>query len=217
MSGHLQLIPLSAIKPKRVEFVWRPFLQKDALHLLAGMKNAGKGTLFAYMASKFTRGECGEKCRVLWIALGEDSYEIDVRPRIELAGGNLELVHVVKGSAKKGFTLPDDVEFIERSSHDLGGFGAVFIDPISGAQGKGKSTNLDYEVRPALVALNEMAQRIGTAVIASRHISNKWKSQQDGALSALLGASDWANVPRAVLSLVHDETDPIPSCAICTS
>ena len=207
MSDHLQLLPLAEIEPKPIEFLWRPFIQKNGVHQLAGMKNAGKGTLLAYITAKFTRGECGEKRRVLWIALGEDSYEIDVRPRCELAGAVVDQVHVVKANAERGFTLPGDVAFIEQSAEELGGLGLVIIDPISGALG-GKSSNHDYEVRPALVALNQMAERIETAVIASRHLSNKHKAQQDGALSALLGTSDWANVPRAVLALVHDDIDP---------
>jgi hypothetical protein len=84
---------LRAIVAKPVSFVWKPFLQAAAFHMLAGIKNAGKGTFLAHLAA-FTLGEFGERRRVLWIALGEDSYSIDVRPRIEAAGGDVSLVDV---------------------------------------------------------------------------------------------------------------------------
>ena len=43
-----------------------------------------------------TRGELGEKRRVIWIALGEDSYEIDVLPRIIAAEGDPQLVKYLR-------------------------------------------------------------------------------------------------------------------------
>jgi len=196
---------LSEIVAKAIVFVWKPFLQASAFHMLVGIKNAGKGTFLAHLAARFTLGEFGERRRVLWIALGEDSYAIDVRPRIEAAGGSVSLVDV--WVAPK-FRLPDDVAEIERRALELGDVGLIIIDPIGGGMAAGKSTNFDADVREAIAPLNTLADVSEAIVIGVRHLSIKPERRAGGALAALLGSSDWSGVPRAVLSLIHDDVDP---------
>src|SRR5262245_57303107 len=85
---------LSEIEPRPIIFLDQPVWQEAAFHLLVGRKNSGKGTFLAGEAARVTRGELGERPKVIWIAAGEDSYAIDVRPRIEAAGGNVDNITV---------------------------------------------------------------------------------------------------------------------------
>lgn len=193
---------LSEIEAKPILFLDKPVWQQSAFHLLVGRKNAGKGTLLSAEAARVTRGELGEKRQVVWIAVGEDSYAIDVRPRIEVAGGDVSKVTVLH---KGVLTLPNNVNDLMHMCREIGDVGMIVIDPLGGTLGRGKSTNFDGDVRPALTALNTLADRLGCLVTGVRHLTNKEIS--GSALAAVLGASDWVNVPRVVLALVHDRED----------
>ncbi len=204
--GELTWTPLSEIAMRPIVFRDKPIWQADAFHLLAGRKNAGKGTYIAGEAARVTRGELGERKTVLWIASGEDSYAIDVRPRIEAAGGLVERVRVLE---RGQLVLPkhvNEIRLAAEDSSDVGmDVGMVVIDPLGDSLGAGKDSNKDTDVRPALTCLNRLADEFRCVVVGVRHLSNK--DIRNGALSAVLGASDWVNVPRVVLTLVHDDQD----------
>jgi AAA domain len=195
---------LSDIPERPIQWVDYPFLQGSAFHLLAGVKNAGKGTWLANAAARVTRGELGPNHNVLWVALGEDSYSVDVRPRVRAAGGVVEHVDVLTGW---GFQLPDHGQMLEDQIREREA-GLVVLDPLGGTLGGKRSTNHDFDVRPVLQALNYMADATGTMIFGVRHVSNKAGQRGDGVLSGVLGSSDWVNIPRAVLALIHDDVDP---------
>jgi hypothetical protein len=192
---------LSEVTMRPIVFADKPLLQASAFHLLAGRKGVGKGTWLASIAARVTLGELGEKRRVVWIALGEDSYEIDVLPRIVAADGDPKLVKYLQRGRLR---LPDDLPALLRKAREWGDAGLAIIDPLGGGTGA-RNTNKDSEVRPAIDPLNEFAALLGCVVIGVRHITNK--KIEGGSLAGILGSSDWVNVPRAVLALVHDDTD----------
>jgi hypothetical protein len=192
---------LSDLVMRPVVFADKPLLQADAFHVLAGRKGVGKVTWLAHVAARVTRGELGEKRRVIWIALGEDSYEIDVLPRIVAAEGDPKLVKYLE---RGRLLLPESIPTLLNQAHDLGDVGLINIDPLGGGTGA-RNTNLDSDVRPAIAPLNQLADLLGCIVIGVRHITNK--EVKGGSLAGILGSSDWGNVPRAVLALVHDDND----------
>lgn len=196
--------PLADVVVRPIVFLEKPFLQAAAFHLLAGVKNAGKGTYLAHLAARFTRGEFGPKRHVLWIALGEDSYSTDVSPRIEAAGGDKTHATVWTSGA---FILPESAADLERKATQRGDVGMIVLDPLGGAMQAGKSSNFDSDVRPALQVLNQLADTTQAIVFGVRHISIKTERRRDGALAGILGSSDWVNIPRVVLSLLHDDVD----------
>ena len=193
---------LDNIEAQPIVFVEKPFFQKAAFHLVTGIKNAGKGTFLALTSARITRGELGERRQVMWAALGEDSYAIDVKPRVLAAGGDVARVHVLQGT----LTLPGDVDELRRKALELGDVAAIILDPLGGGLASGLNTNRD-DIRPALAALNELADATGAMVLGVRHISIKPDRMKGGALAGVLGSSDWVNIPRAVLALVHDDVD----------
>jgi hypothetical protein len=194
--------PLSEIESRPIVFLDKPIWQEAAFHLIVGRKNSGKGTYLAGEAARVTRGEFGDRCQVLWIASGEDSYSIDVRPRIEVAGGLVENVTVLHQGR---LILPDHVNDILHKAREIGDVGMIVLDPLGGSLRLGKSSNHDSDVRPALACLNDLADRLGCIVAGVRHLTNK--EIKGGVLAGVLGSSDWVNVPRVVLALVHDDQD----------
>jgi hypothetical protein len=190
------------VELREIRFADKPFWQHAAFHEVIGRKNAGKGTMLANLAARVTRGEFGDRRRAIWIASGEDSYAIDVVPRLIAAGGDPKLLVVAEGDRVR---LPDDVDEIEQEARRWGDVGLIIIDPLAGSLTAGTSTNIDGEVRPAIDPLNGLADRLDCMLAGVRHITNK--EAKGGSLAAVLGSSEWVNVPRVVISIVHDRED----------
>jgi AAA domain len=193
---------LSEIELKPIVFLDKPIWQAGTFHLLVGRKNSGKGTFLAAEAARVTRGELGEHRNVIWIAQGEDSYARDVGPRILAAGGDLARVTVLDGGR---LTLPNDINEILHKAKEIGDVGMIVIDPLGSSLRLGKSSNIDSDVRSAIACLNDLADRLGCIVTGVRHLTNKEIS--GGLLAGVLGSSDWVNIPRVVLALVHDDQE----------
>jgi hypothetical protein len=192
---------LSSVAMLPIEFVDKPLFQANAFHLLVGKKNAGKGTFLSAVASRFTRGELGDKRNAIWVAAGEDSLAIDVHPRIKAAGGDATRVYCSKGVIPR---LPSDIPLLREWIAQIGDVGLVVLDPIGGMLRGGTNTNLDNDVRCAISPLNELADAEKCLIIGVRHLK---KDASQGALDSILGSADWANIPRAVLAMVMDDED----------
>jgi AAA domain-containing protein len=178
----------------------KPLLQADAFHPIAGRKGQGKGTLLASIAARVTRGELGERRNVVWIG-SEDSAAIDIRPRIVAAGGDDTRVLVVKSG---WIQLPRDIEEIRRAMEEIGEVGMLVIDPV-GNHITGKNSSGDTDIRDAIAPLNDLADRHGCILVGIRHLTEK--EATGGAISAILGASAWVQVPRAVIVVARDDVD----------
>jgi bifunctional DNA primase/polymerase-like protein/AAA domain-containing protein len=201
---------LSEFEMRSIVFVDKPLLQADAFHLVAGRKGQGKGTLLASWASSCTRGELGDKRNVVWIG-SEDSNAIDVKPRILASGGDPERILVV---GEGWIQLPRDFEQIREAIETLGEVGILIIDPV-GNHITGKNSNADTDIRDAIAPLNKIADEYGCLAFGVRHLSEKDCSR--GVLAAILGASAWVHVPRAVLAVAKDNDDPNVSHIQCVA
>src|SRR5262249_30256230 len=150
-----------AVQMRPIEFVDKPLFQANAFHLLVGKKNAGKGTFLSAVAARFTRGELTEARNVIWIAAGEDSLSLDVRPRIEAAGGDTTRVYCPSLIPK----LPEAAEQLHLWIQNIGETGLIVLDPISGMLRSGMNTNLDSDVRSAIAPLNKLADEAKCLII----------------------------------------------------
>jgi hypothetical protein len=191
---------LSAVEMRPVSFIYPPLLQRGTFHLVAGAKNAGKGTIVTWLAARFTRGEFGPKRNVMWVSVGEDSLSMDVHPRLVAAGGDPERVIYPPFHLE----LPEDIATIRREAERIGDVGLIVLDPVSGMLPKGTDTNSDLDVRLAIAGLNKLAEELENAVLGIRHLG---KDRSRGAVLSVLGSADWANIPRVVLAVAVDRED----------
>lgn len=180
--------------------VWKskPLLQGSAFTLLVGSKGAGKGTWIAGQVAKTTRGEYGPKRNVL-IVSSEDSAAIDLIPRLTAAGAHLPHVEIVT----EHFTLPGGLPKLRQLAGQVGDVGMIVIDPLGNHIGS-TNTNHDGDIRPAIGALNPLADELAVVLLGVRHIG---KVRERGALAAVLGSTAWVEVPRAVLVIARDDED----------
>ena len=201
---------LSEVEMRSIVFVDKPLLQADAFHIVCGRKGTGKGTLLASFAARVTRGELGAKRNVVWIG-SEDSASIDIRPRIEAAGGDSDRVLVVKSGWVQ---LPRDLEAIADAMTGFGDVGMLVVDPV-GNHISGKNSNSETDIRDAIAPLNDLADVHKTMVFGVRHLSEKDCSQ--GVLAGILGSSAWVQTPRAVIAVVRDNEDATISHVQCVA
>jgi hypothetical protein len=193
---------LADVEITPIRYADRPLLQAAAFHMVVGEKGCGKGTWLAHVTACVTRGELGPKRHVIWIAAGEDSLSVDVKPRILAAEGDDKLVIFPEFRPR----LPDDIAEIQAKAKDIGSVGLIVLDPIAGIfpSGGKRSTNADTDVREAIDPLNGLADELDCLIAGVRHLG---KDRTRGALAAVLGSVDWVNVPRAVLAIAADSDD----------
>jgi len=194
----LSTVPLEAIKPRSIEWVDKPFLQRSAFHLAAGPKGVGKGTWLARIMAKMTTGVYGPSRNVLLVST-EDSASIDIRPRLTAAGGDLEHVHLITCA----FTLPEDLDRLRALALTIDNVGLIIIDPVGNHLG-GADTDKESLVRNAIHGLNALADELACIILGVRHLG---KARANGALAAVLGSVAWIDLPRAVLAFAPDDED----------
>jgi hypothetical protein len=201
----LKIVRADQIVTRQVEFLWEPFLQRSAFHLLVGRKGAGKGSTLAWLAAQMTTGFLQDDNTllppraVLWIST-EDSFEVDVKPRFVVQGGVEKMLLCVQQQV----LLPRDMGAVETAVAEYG-VGMVVIDPIISVL-EGGDANSEASVISAIGGLNVLADEHDLTVIGVRHLG---KNLDRGLLESILGSAAWVNTPRAVLGIAQDEDEKV--------
>jgi hypothetical protein len=191
-------VPLSTVRMADVTWIDKPLWQASALQALAGRSGVGKGLVLADTAARFTRGEFGERRRVLLFS-SEEAPDLDLHPRVVAAGGDASLV--VLPPRERPLVLPDSVPFLRSVIEAFGDVGLVIFDPAASfMRGDG---NKEEIVRPALDPLNALAADCSCLIVAVRHLSEKGGNREIRDL--LTGSSAWRQVPRALLVVAEDD------------
>lgn len=198
---------LSEIAVEAVTWLWHRFLPVGSITLFDGNPGEGKSTIVADIIARLTVGgewpdgsSVGPVGRVLYITK-EDDAATQVRPRIEVAGGDVRHVDFVASD----LLFPRDAgrfrELLGVTRPRL-----VLLDPLmSYLEGKVKVIS-DNEIRSAIMTpLAEISRDLSCTVLVIRHF-NKGSGQTAllrgaGSLGGLAGAA------RMVLALTGDPED----------
>jgi hypothetical protein len=206
----IRLTPASAIKIRRVRWVWDGRMALGALTLLAGREGLGKSTIGYWIASHLTRGElpgefCGQPRSVL-VCATEDSWSHTIAPRLIAAGADLDRVFRVEVDADGqvgSLSLPRDLD--ETATCAVGtGAALLLLDPLLSRLARQLDTHKDAEVRSALEPLVRMADRTQLGVLGVVHLN---KSIGTDPINAVMGSRAFAAVARSVCVVVPDPED----------
>lgn len=196
---------MDEVPEERVDWLWKGFLARNKVHIIAGAGATMKSTLTLSMAATITRGEewpDGTKCPrgnvILWT--GEDDLGDTVKPRFRWAGGDQTCCTVIQGVDEEGtersFDPGNDVELLDRECTRIGDVSLIIIDPIVVIVQK--DNNSVSDVRRALVPLQHLAKKHHCVVLGIQHF-NKGSKGKDP-VERITGSGGWSQAPRIVLA-----------------
>ncbi len=174
-------IPIADITPEKLRWLWGRRIPFGMVTLLEGDPNVGKSLLSVDIAARVSAGRrmpFSKKSRPpanVIILSTEDSRAKIIRKRLAAAGANLNRVIVPKLYRKNGdlrFEIPRGLgqlaNFVKRNHAAL-----LIIDPLVAFVPPDVNIYKDQDVRRALARLSQLAERVGFAVLAIRHLNKK--------------------------------------------
>lgn len=227
-NGHsrkLKTVSLAEIHARQQPYLWRPYIPIDQLIALYGPSHSAKSIVALDWAARITSGApwpdgspnvLGPQ-KVLLLAAGEDAPDTVLKPRFALAGGNPDLLRIIAGSipaVKPGEKPPPIEEEVIALDSDLDRIEAVLLaekiamticDPVTNHLGNRK-TNVEEEVRPVLMRIKRMAERLSVPFIIIGHLNRRDRGTVP--LDRLLGARSFSGVPRTIYITGTDNDSP---------
>lgn len=227
---HLTSIPLSRFGTKGIRWAWEKRIAVGEITLVCGREGVGKSTFLADMAARVTTGELpgafhGEPRDVLYVAT-EDSWESTIRPRMEVAGADLDRVHQllvdVEDVGPRKLLLPLDATRLDELWSDHGVPGTpgyrpaldpamLMLDPAISVIDDKINTFKAQELRTALEPLKRAADRLRIAVVGLAHFN---KGKDTDVLTLIAGARAWTEVARGVIAIALDKDAEEYTCVV---
>jgi hypothetical protein len=206
-----RLLTLATVQPRDVDWLWPGRLPAGMVAVLDGEPGTGKSTVVIDLIARLTTGrefpnEAASSPRQPaggWCAPDCPRCRSGWRPRLDAAGADVNLVHVLTDIGGRPPRLPEDGEVIERVVMEKGAR-LVVLDPVSAYIGKA-DFHKDSEVRAALAPLATIAERTKATVLMLRHLR---KSGGTNALGRGLGSIAVTALSRVGLMLLEDPEDP---------
>jgi hypothetical protein len=205
----------SEIEERPVEWLWPGRIPRGKLTILEGDPDTSKSTLALTWAAHVTAGKAwpdGEPCEAANVIFfsTEDDPEDTSKPRLRVAGANMNRIRLVGQSRKKAgqiepISLPGDAHLVERmiSKDDAR---LIIFDPLVGYLGAETNTHKDSDIRRVLGVLADLAQRTDCAIVMLRHFTKTSDGKpihRGGGSIGIVGAA------RAAFSVIpHPKDDP---------
>ena len=165
--SRLLTVPAADVQPSNFKMIWRDRLPSGTISVVAGLPGLGKSTLSTTIAAELSReGIAGI------ISNREDELSAVVRPRLEVAKADLDLVHLLPFESSP--ELPQDLNDLEMLIRDLKA-GYIILDPMAAhftsSRTMHNKKNLAAIIRIlratdcALVAIHHTTKGIGRSAI----------------------------------------------------
>ena len=201
------LVRASDVRPRlKVPWLWRYWMQKGTLTILAGLSETGKTTLSLDIASRLTVGKewpdgqenTNRPTAVMYVSAegGGDVLKDNVLPRFLNHDGDPDLLFY--RNPHKGRVNVFDEESLDLLEEDIRseGISLVIFDPLPSVMG-GADQNKESVVRPALHALDDLCARTNCSALAIKHPSKDTERPMEYRISS--GSYAFTSVPRSVL------------------
>jgi len=172
----------SEVTPEKVRWLWENHIPLGKVTLLDGDPGLGKSLASIDLAARLTHGwtmpdgsDAGCPPAGAVIVSLEDGVADTIRPRLEVAGADLEKVRIIstiKGAdgVERTPTIPDDLPQIEAAIRSVNAK-LLALDPLVATLGAETNSYRDQDIRRALAPVVAMAERTGVAVVCIRHLT----------------------------------------------
>lgn len=211
------IVTLSSVAPEPVPWLWDGWLPDSTLCLLDGDPGLGKSSLTLDWAARVTKGwpmppaagDAVVRDPAAVLLLGaEDVLKYTVRPRLDAAGADADLVHSLEGFRESGKVrdpqLPWDLEHLAGFIGERG-VRLVIVDPLMAFLGTEFDAHKDQDVRRCMRPLRDLAERLRVCILLVRHLN---KLNGGAALYRGGGSIGITGAARASLIVGRDPQDP---------
>jgi len=205
------LVSAAGRRPRNVEWLWKGWLARGKLHILAGDKGVGKSTLAYDLLATITRGgkwpdgtQSAPGNVVIWSA--EDDFDDTILPRFLAAGGDPDRLFPVEKvrddrGVERQFDPAYDMPILLRKVRKTKDVSAVLIDPIVSAVSGDSHKNA--ETRRGLQPLVDLAEECRAALIGITHFTKGTDGKNP--VERVTGSLAFAALARIVLCASADE------------
>jgi len=218
---HVELTCARDVKPENVNWLWKGWLAKKKIQLLAGSKGEGKTTLALAIAATVSAGALfpdGARAVqgdvIIWS--GEDSVADTIIPRLIAMGADLSSVHIIsamvgESGKRRPFDPSEDLIRLEEAIANLpnGKAELLVIDPFVSAVKRGKNSHNNAETRQGLQHVYEFAQKHDIAVIGIHHLTKGTSGQAP--VERVTGSLAIAALARIILIATKQQEGEVPS------
>ena len=197
---------LSNVRPRKVRFLWAPYLVRGAVNLWEGDPDVGKTFALCAVTAALSSGTPlpGQKKarpqNVLFMS-AEDDSETTLVPRMMRMGADLSRVWAMT----KFVRLDEDVIHLIEQHIDEHKVRVIIMDPLLAYMQGGIDMNKANETRPFMARLAELAKERDVTIIALRHLN---KSPKDKAIFRGLGSIDITASSRSAVMIGLHPDDP---------
>jgi putative DNA primase/helicase len=205
----MSLLRASGIKPEPISWLWRDWLARGKMHIIAGQPGTGKTTLAMKMAatvsarSHWPDGTRGTKGNVI-IWSGEDDPADTLVPRLEASGADLSCIFFVEmccGKERRDFDPAKDITALQTAIGTAGGASLIIIDPIVSATTADSHKN--GETRRRLQPLVYMATKLGAAILGITHFTKG--SEGRAPIDRVTGSVAFGALARVVMVAAREQ------------
>jgi putative DNA primase/helicase len=218
LDGTLKVARLSSVKAKPIRPLWAGCLYHGKVTVVAGIPGDGKSLISTDLVARISAGKhhpVGDgkfKVAPCLLLTAEDDPADTIRPRLDQAGADNELVELIEGvhrvdpvSGEKGLdlvSLINDLPAIERKIDELKA-ALLVIDPLTSFADS--DTNKTADMRRLLDGLAQMAARTGAAILVITHLNKRSDARK--AMQMIAGSHVIVAAVRVVLVTARDPND----------
>ena len=202
--AELELVKASDITPKKVEWLWYPYIPFGKVTLLQGDPGDGKSQLMLALSAIASKGkplpfadeeDIHEPMTVIYQTT-EDDADDTVVPRFIASDGDRDKLLFIRED-EKGLTFDDNRI---RSAIEKSGAKLLILDPLSSYIGDNCSLNAANETRAAFNHLIGITKDTGCAIVIIAHMN---KLRETSPLYRTSGSIDIAGVARSILAITR--------------
>jgi len=183
----------SSIQPKAIEWLWPGFVPQGKITVVAGQMGQAKSLFTTWLAAGVSKRQRGAI-----ILNAEDDPEDTIRPRLEAAGANLDLVWVEPG-------VEIDVQKLDRLIREMNA-ALVVIDPVTAFMGSQINSWKSQDVRRFGEPIRNLAAETGAAVLMVQHLNRR--ADAGDPLARIADSQGIPQLARSVLVWGPDPADP---------